>query len=112
MEEICFYCGLEIVSKPINAYPLQKHIDHFYPKSKGGSNDPRNLVPSCMSCNLEKRAMTPGEWRNHCFTQAYLAIRMLRWLIGKSPVQRIDDLINTYDLKVPALQKVAFGKPE
>ena len=30
------------------------HIDHRYPKSKGGSNTPDNLVTACAECNYGK----------------------------------------------------------
>ena len=30
------------------------HIDHLKPKSKGGENDPLNLITSCADCNLGK----------------------------------------------------------
>lgn len=39
-EEKCFYCG-----------SLATTIDHVHPKSKGGSNNPENLVAACTSCN-------------------------------------------------------------
>ncbi len=45
----CVYCG---------ATPLQRllHVDHVTPRSKGGSNDPSNLVTACLVCNLGKSA--------------------------------------------------------
>lgn len=43
----CFYCG-----KKTNK--LTK--DHVVPKSRGGSNNIDNIVPSCWPCNYTKRA--------------------------------------------------------
>lgn len=44
---VCACCG-----KPM---PLSRRtIDHFIPKSKGGSDDMRNLVPLCKNCNKQK----------------------------------------------------------
>ena len=40
----CHYCGSQ----------QNLVIDHITPKSKGGSNDFSNLVPSCFSCNSSK----------------------------------------------------------
>ena len=40
---ICAYCGGEGTS-----------IDHVIPKSKGGSDDTKNLVCSCLRCNMQK----------------------------------------------------------
>jgi 5-methylcytosine-specific restriction endonuclease McrA len=30
------------------------HVDHVIPKSKGGTDDPDNLVAACQACNLVK----------------------------------------------------------
>lgn len=49
----CAYCGKEGI-------PLT--IDHWIPVTKGGTNDPWNLVPSCKSCNSSKGNRTPLEW--------------------------------------------------
>ena len=38
------------------------HVDHRIPLTKGGSNDPSNLVISCSACNLSKGAKLPHEW--------------------------------------------------
>lgn len=40
----CVYCGAAPTSTVL-------HVDHVVPKSKGGSDDPSNLVTSCQSCN-------------------------------------------------------------
>lgn len=44
----CIYCG----ASSLDGTGL--HLDHIYPLSKGGDNDPNNLVTSCKRCNLEK----------------------------------------------------------
>lgn len=44
----CQYCG----QKPPQVI---LHLDHIYPKSKGGSNDEMNLITSCQDCNLGKK---------------------------------------------------------
>lgn len=53
---VCQYCG------------NKKHIsqfsrDHFFPKSKGGSDDDFNLILSCKRCNSEKSDQFP--YLNH-----------------------------------------------
>lgn len=53
----CIYCGLD-------AYT----IDHMTPVSRGGTNDPENLVIACRACNMEKGNMTYDEymtWRKY-----------------------------------------------
>lgn len=49
----CAYCG----TKPERLDP-----DHVAPLSRGGSNAPSNLLPSCFMCNSSKCAMTLPEW--------------------------------------------------
>ena len=48
----CTYCGAEAW-----------HIDHRLPKSRGGTDDFDNLVPTCAPCNLDKGDRTVEEWR-------------------------------------------------
>ena len=42
--ERCVYCG-----------DVADCVDHIVPKSKGGTDDANNLVPSCKSCNSSKK---------------------------------------------------------
>lgn len=48
----CVYCGAEATV-----------VDHAMPRSRGGSNKRRNLVPACKSCNSAKCNRTPEEWK-------------------------------------------------
>lgn len=47
----CVYCGAPA-----------KTWDHVLPRSRGGTNDPGNLVLACGSCNCSKGFRTPDEW--------------------------------------------------
>ncbi|MDY7007193.1 MAG: RNA-guided endonuclease IscB [Cyanobacteriota bacterium] len=49
----CVYCGAREV--PFN-------LDHFHPKSKGGSNRVSNLVLSCVPCNQNKDNQLPADF--------------------------------------------------
>ncbi|MBE9228559.1 RRXRR domain-containing protein [Phormidium sp. LEGE 05292] len=49
----CVYCGA--TDKPFN-------LDHFHPKSKGGSDKVSNLVLSCVDCNQAKSNKSPAEF--------------------------------------------------
>ncbi|MBD2181026.1 HNH endonuclease [Planktothrix sp. FACHB-1355] len=49
----CVYCG--VTNKPFN-------LDHFHPKSKGGSDRVSNLVLSCVECNQAKGDKLPAEF--------------------------------------------------
>lgn len=48
----CAYCRM----KPAET------IDHVHPLTKGGSNNPNNLVPACFSCNSSKGKKSIWEW--------------------------------------------------
>jgi len=45
----CVYCGVDLRHPEITATK-----DHLIPRSKGGGNEPMNLVPSCLTCNGAK----------------------------------------------------------
>lgn len=47
----CVYCGSN----------EKLSIDHVFPRSRGGTDDPQNLVTACMKCNLKKSSKTPEE---------------------------------------------------
>lgn len=55
-EGFCYYCGKKLSFK--NYGKQGNHgsweIDHSKPKSRGGTDYLRNLVPSCTSCNRDK----------------------------------------------------------
>lgn len=51
----CRYCG---------EHGGKLECDHVIPVSRGGSNDPGNLVTSCFACNRSKRNKTVDEWRS------------------------------------------------
>lgn len=52
--ERCYHCGKDLKINQVN-------IDHYNPKSKGGSNDDFNLVLSCRKCNKYKRSTVPKD---------------------------------------------------
>ena len=45
----CQYCGLQPPEVVL-------HVDHIVPVSKGGNNDPMNLITACRECNQGKAA--------------------------------------------------------
>ncbi len=53
--ERCRYCGCPC--------PDDLSIDHVFPRSRGGSDKPANLVVACFSCNSRKNDRTPEEAR-------------------------------------------------
>lgn len=50
----CYYCGICVG----NTY----HVDHVVPLSRGGSDDPENIVIACVACNCSKGDKLLEEW--------------------------------------------------
>lgn len=50
----CCYCGKRFPSNELN-------LDHIIPKSRGGKTDWKNVVTSCIECNLKKGSLLPEE---------------------------------------------------
>lgn len=49
----CVYCGTWVANS----------VDHVVPRSRGGTDEPDNLVSACYACNFDKKARTPEEWQ-------------------------------------------------
>lgn len=47
----CLYCCRDLH----DAAPMDITLDHLVPDSKGGSNDPRNLITACRACNCSRQ---------------------------------------------------------
>jgi len=47
----CLYCNKNL----IDVHVQQRTLDHVIPLSKGGTNDPSNLVTCCKLCNNKKK---------------------------------------------------------
>lgn len=59
---VCRYCGAELT--------YETHtIDHVIPASKGGTENPRNLVMCCVTCNKRAKNL---EFKNFNAKKAYL----------------------------------------
>jgi len=48
----CYYCRVWLY--PSQQGAVAPTIDHVVPRSRGGGNDPDNLVAACFSCNQKK----------------------------------------------------------
>lgn len=57
-EKLCRWCGRQVKAlvKFTFTGPLPAHIDHVFPRSRGGQNNPENLVLACVHCNESKGA--------------------------------------------------------
>jgi 5-methylcytosine-specific restriction endonuclease McrA len=74
----CFYCqsvltpdrvpqGGVVTAESRARDNLRMQIDHKLAPGRGGTNDQKNLVPSCGVCNTQKGDMTPDEFRAWLF---------------------------------------------
>jgi 5-methylcytosine-specific restriction endonuclease McrA len=57
----CWYCGIELIEWPLAGH--NSSVDHKVPKSRGGSDDPDNLLACCRTCNGRKADMLIEEYR-------------------------------------------------
>lgn len=53
--EHCFHCG-----KPLRLGKMT--LDHYNPRSHGGTDDYFNLVACCKNCNQYKKSDVPDDW--------------------------------------------------
>jgi 5-methylcytosine-specific restriction endonuclease McrA len=52
----CFYCSLSLAD-------CLFHVDHHIPLSRGGTNEPDNIVLACPACNMAKGTKLPHEFQ-------------------------------------------------
>lgn len=55
----CFWCNDRL--HPPGPYPNSMTLDHYIPRSRGGTNMLSNLVLCCPPCNRGKGNMLPDE---------------------------------------------------
>mgnify|MGYP006291074925 CR=1 FL=1 len=51
----CYYCGVKLDKAAVT-------MDHVVPLAQGGRSTQGNVVPSCKSCNTQKRDLTAAAW--------------------------------------------------
>ena len=54
--EVCEYCRL-----PQRSQEATFHVDHIFPRVKGGATSLNNLALACVSCSLRKASRTTAE---------------------------------------------------
>ena len=98
----CGYCGI-----PEHSAGSELEIDHFQPKSCGGTDDLENLVYCCPACNRFKQDYWPGENNQR---------RLLHPLKDKLEEHLIEDedglLIALSDPGAFHIQKLRLNRPQ
>lgn len=73
----CVYCGELPAGVAYRTHPtaiaLGLHVDHVIPRSHGGTNDAKNLVTSCDTCNRSKSDRVLADWLEHSIRGQRLA---------------------------------------
>lgn len=82
----CAYCG----NPPIDDNSLT--IDHVKPKSRGGDDCTRNVIPACRSCNADKGSTNWLEWYSkQKFYSISREYRIKKWLAyGEVELEDLD----------------------
>lgn len=57
----CWYCG--VATRSLDWNGPTPTTDHQIPRSRGGGDEPGNLVVACFQCNAAKGARTVSEYR-------------------------------------------------
>ena len=57
----CVYCGRPTTEQ--HGRSNSRETDHGHPRSRGGNREPKNRNPSCRTCNKQKGAKTPEEFK-------------------------------------------------
>lgn len=86
---ICTYCGA--TNSTI--------IEHWIPKSRGGTNDPANLTLSCSVCNLAKHTMTGEEFIELLVSRGWLIDDSVAFIERTERSQTIDQLRSLHEPK-------------
>jgi hypothetical protein len=63
----CLYCGTFLHQ----AKPSEITLDHLQPRSKGGTDQPSNLITACKSCNCSRGSK---RWRLYASKEAVIQI--------------------------------------
>lgn len=61
----CYYCEREmfVVKAPrFDRADARATTEHVVPVSRGGTNDPANIMAACRRCNAEKGGLLVSEW--------------------------------------------------
>lgn len=103
----CYFCGKSMFYGKVS-------IDHYLPKSMGGTDEIFNLVTSCKSCNGQKKNIIPEDWeKKHLewFIQGVLARKILCVSQLKMTNHDVDQLVQLVDRSYASGEYTIFETP-
>lgn len=59
----CWYCGVELGQPSSAIHPRMLVREHKIPRSRGGTDNPDNIVRACYECNAQKGRKNVEEYR-------------------------------------------------
>jgi hypothetical protein len=81
---LCWYCGRALAKGAATTNGVTLTRDHLLPTSRGGGNDPENLVNACRPCNSSKGGRTLDEFRRYLAAQLELPVGGIKFA-GEDP---------------------------
>jgi 5-methylcytosine-specific restriction endonuclease McrA len=82
-EPACWWCGRPLLTFDCDWW-ARPTIDHLTPTSRGGEDDPENLVLGCGSCNHRRSNRMPEE----VILRPFRGGGMIVWTRGRKAIRR------------------------
>ena len=82
----CQYCGTDLKGEKRN----NLHLDHLIPQSKGGKNEPSNLILTCANCNCSRQDKA---WESFADRNGKRRIR--KWIVSMNTEKGIKEFKQT-----------------
>ncbi len=100
---VCSYCN-KIISRNLpNKHPDKATMEHIVPFSKGGTNDPKNLIPACYQCNSIMNEETQSKLP---FIPKYLVKQLIRKDCLQLSTQYLKDWNHVYNFSLKDINKI------
>ena len=99
----CAYCGGGL--DPF----IHWEVEHVVPRSRGGTDEISNLVPSCRWCNRRKRSKSLDEFREYLTQQATDDIdRIINYVENYGIVGQQDELLDLLKQSIRIMMRNKF----
>lgn len=85
-EKKCYFC-----EKPLAFHQIS--LDHYLPKSKGGTDDVFNIVLSCKKCNKYKKSTVPKDYKDVILALFKQAVKDRKITVSRLKLQEIEGYI-------------------